>query len=164
MPSYREEDSQDIAANPIDNWGPIIKRFFKLLKRFYLIVVIYIIIVMSAAWFWLQMQIPLYEATATILVDPTLVSNEAEKQSLENLALQATLISSPGILNRVVERYNLNSIYAFNKSGNPMAMLESQMSVRPNLKSKTIDISFLFISRSRHHPGTGGFQGSRLWR
>lgn len=129
-----------------DDLGPVWKRFKQLLLRYYPFLLIYVFLLTVAVAVWAEFQTPLYQATATILVDPTRVTNNAEKQSLENLALQATLISSPGILNKVLENYNLASIYPFNKSSSPMGMLESQMTVKPNIKSKTIDINYLFLS------------------
>jgi len=129
-----------------DDLGPVWKRFKKLLLRFYPFVFIYVFLVVVATVVWAEFQTPLYESTATILVDPTRVTNNAEKQSLENLALQATLISSPGVLNKVIENYNLASIFPFNKSASPMALLQSQMTVKPNIKSKTLDVNYLFLS------------------
>ena len=104
----------------------------------------YVFVIFVGVAVWLEFQTPLYQGVATVLVDPTRVTNQAEKQSLENLALQATLISSPGILNKVLETYNLTAIYPFNKSASPTALLQSRMTVKPNIKSKTIEVAFLF--------------------
>jgi len=129
-----------------EDLGPVLKRFSKTLLRFYPLVLVYVVVISLGVAGWSQLQTPLYRSTSTILIDPTLVANAAEKQSLENLSLQAALISSPGILNRVIDKYNLKSIYPFNRGDNALAILQSQMSVMPNARSKTIDVSVLSVA------------------
>lgn len=141
-----EQYNPDESRLETDDLGPVWKRFRRVLVRYYIPILAYVCLVLIGVGVWAEFQVPLYESTVTVLVDPTRVSNQAEKQSLENLSLQAALMSSPGTLNKVVETCNLLAIYPFNQSDNPIALLQRQMTVKPNLKSKTIDVTYLFIS------------------
>ena len=60
-----------------EDLGPVWKRFAKILLRFYPVISAYIALVLLGTVTWAQLQTPLYQATSTILIDPTLVTNAA---------------------------------------------------------------------------------------
>ena len=84
-----------------------------------------------------------YQATATLLIDSDVVQDPAEQRSLSNLELQATIIQSPEVIDRVVEKANLLADPVFSESHNPLEVFSKYLQVEPEKRNKTIQVHFM---------------------
>ena len=84
-----------------------------------------------------------YRATATLLIDSDVVQDAAEQRSLSNLELQATIIQSPEVIDRVVEKANLSADPVFSESHNPLEVFSKYLEVETAKLNKTIQIHFM---------------------
>lgn len=84
-----------------------------------------------------------YRATSTLLIDSDIVQDPAEQRSLNNLELQATIIQSPEVIDRVVEKANLLADPVFSESHDPIEYLSRSLQIQTAKASKTIQINFI---------------------
>ncbi len=84
-----------------------------------------------------------YRATAVLLIDSDVVQDPAEQRSLSNLELQATIIQSPEVIDRVIEKANLLADPVFSDGHNPRDTFSEFLEVETDKVNKTIKVHFL---------------------
>ena len=84
-----------------------------------------------------------YRASTTLLIDSDIVQDPAEQRSLSNLELQATVIQSPEIIEKVIEKTDLLKDPVFSNNPNPRETFSKRLKVEPDKLNKTIQIYFM---------------------
>lgn len=102
----------------------------------------YCFLVVAGATILAARQPSYYRATAVLLIDSDVVQDAAEQRSLSNLELQATIIQSPEVIDRVIEKANLLSDPVFSESHNPQEVFTEMLEVETDKASKTIKVHF----------------------
>ena len=123
----------------------VYRDFYDGLKRQKLWIFAYCFLVSATAAIWVARQPFYYRATSVLLIDSDAVQDAAEQRSLSNLKLQATIIQSPEVINRAIEKANLLSDPVFSENRNPQEEFAKLMEVeieKRDKSSKTIEIHF----------------------
>jgi len=141
---YSEERAPQ---EPLDAEDAFLKRVYRdfgdSLRRQKVWITAYCLLVVATATILTARQPSYYRATAVLLIDSDVVQDPAEQRSLSNLELQATIIQSPEVVDRVIEKANLLSDPVFSESHSPREAFEKLLEVETNKDDKTIKIHFL---------------------
>lgn len=89
-------------------------------------------------------QVPYYRASATILVNTSGVTNPGERDALKNLSLHEVMITSPKIIDAVITKMELKNRPLFGASEDASRVFLDLLSVKSDVKSGTLVISFDF--------------------
>jgi capsular exopolysaccharide synthesis family protein len=132
---------------PVDAEDAFLKRVYRdfgdSLRRQKFWILIYCVLVVATATIVTARQPSYYRATAVLLIDSDVVQDPSEQRSLSNLELQATIIQSPEVVDRVIEKANLLSDPVFFESHNPRETFAEFLEVETDKLNKTIKIHFL---------------------
>ena len=87
-----------------------------------------------------------YRATATLLVDASAVQDPSEQRNLGNLELQAAIIQSPEVVEKVIQKTNLLTEPFYARKANPREAFLGFLKAETEKNNNTIQIRFLDTS------------------
>jgi len=143
-----KEEPEDLPDNISEDseafFGLIIKKVKKELWQQKIWIAAYATLTFVGAWTWLFFQTPLYDSTATILIDAKEVRDNEERWSLQNLPMQTVMILSPALLEKVLAKPEIGELDFLKKSTDPREFLKQLLEVKSDQKSNTISVRCFF--------------------
>jgi capsular exopolysaccharide synthesis family protein len=124
-------------------FGLIIKKVKKEVWQQKVWIALYAMLTFAGAWTWLYFQTPLYEASATVLIDPKEVRDYEERRSLENLPMQTAMIYGPALLKKAMEKPGIADLPFLKGNKDPMELFRRFLDVKNDPKSSTLIIRYI---------------------
>ncbi len=138
---------EKITAQNVDSEELFLKRVYRdfgnSLKRLKGWIVFYIFLIVVGTSVFVSFQPVLYRATTTILIDSAVVTDPSEQKSLNNLDLQATIIQSPEVLDRVLNKKETEDEVGFLSELELRENLSQNLETEVDNDNKTIKIHFI---------------------
>lgn len=135
-----EAASENLSEDSEAYFGLVIKKVKKEVWQQKVWIAAYAMLTFAAAWTWLFFQTPLYDATATVLIDPKEVRDAADRRSLENLPMQIVMILSPALLEKAAKKPEIAELPFLKRNRDPSESLRRTLDVKGDPKSNTITI------------------------